>query len=313
MKKIFVFIIGMVILVGIIGAGFMYRSKSVQQSTEALPNNKKLEVVASFYPLAFLAGEIGGQKAIVSNLTPAGAEPHEYEPTPQDMMNIEKSRLIILNGAGLEVWGDALKKNMDSSHTVLVVASEGLGTEQMMEDGEAVTDPHVWLAPVLVIKMTEKIAEGFASADPANKEYYENNAAKLQKRLHDLDVAYMKGLADCKSRKIVTSHAAFGYLAAAYGLEQVSIAGISPDAEPSAKALTNVASFARENGVKYIFFESLVSPKLAETIAQEIGAETLVLNPLEGLTDEEVVQGKDYFTEMMTNLTHLETALQCNT
>lgn len=308
-------IMSMVLAALVLGGGvffYFFQQKSAKESVPTL-STEKMSVIASFYPLAFLAEEIGGEKAVVMNLTPAGAEPHEYEPTPQDMMRVEKSRLIVLNGGGLETWGDSVQQNTDPMRTVVVIASEGLATQQGEEEGRIITDPHIWLSPPLVEKMIEKIETGFVTADAANAEYYRANAEKLQARLRDLDVAFMRGLADCERRDIVTSHAAFGYLATAYGLKQVAITGISPDAEPSAKEVADIASFARENGVKYIFFESLVSPKIAKTVAEEIGAETLVLNPIEGLTDEELAEGKSYFTEMMMNLANLETALQCNT
>ena len=131
------------------------------------------------------------------------------------------------------------------------------------------------------------------------------------RKLDDLDRQYRRGLANCQEKNIVTSHAAFGYLATAYGLNQVSITGLSPDAQPSPRQLADIVKFTRANNVKYIFFESLVSPKLSKTIATEIGAQTMVLNPLEGLTDEEVSQGNNYFTEMENNLANLKTALEC--
>lgn len=311
MRKQSLFSLVVILTIGIILALFLYRQKFLGLPIQPAPSGK-LEVVASFYPMAFFASQIGGEKALISDITPAGAEPHDYEPTSQDMAKIEKSSLIILNGGGLEAWGNALKQNIDPTRTTLVVAGDGLATEHMEEGGKTIIDPHVWLSPPLAETMVDKIAEGFVTADPTNAEYYRNNAVALKKRLSDLDVTYMKGLADCQRRDIITSHAAFGYLAVAYGLQQVAITGISPDAEPSAQQLAKIVSFAKEQGVKYIFFESLASPKLAETIASEIGAQTLVLNPIEGLTDKELAQGKDYFTEMTTNLTHLETALQCN-
>ena len=271
----------------------------------------KIEVAASFYPLYFFAREIGGDRAVVMDMTPAGAEPHDYEPTPGDIAAIENSKLVILNGGGLEAWGDDIKKNIDPARTQVIVAGKGLTDRRVTEEGKTTTDPHVWLSPVLAGEMVERIAQGFERADPANKSYYQANAAAMKARLADLDRAYRQGLSRCAERDIITSHAAFGYLAAAYGLKQVSIAGLSPDAEPSAQQLAHITEFARKNHVKYIFFERLVSPKLAGTIAGEIGAQTLVLNPIEGLSNRELADGKDYFTEMKSNLVNLEKALQC--
>ncbi len=261
----------------------------------------KMKVAASFYPLYFFASEIGGDKAEVRNITPAGAEPHDYEPTAQDIAYAESSRLVVLNGI-IEPWGTDIKKNVDPGKTAVVTAGDGLFSS---------ADPHVWLDPKLAERMVAAIAEGFAKADPADAPYFRANSMTLVNRLEALNAEYAAGLSACTTRSFVTSHDAFGYLASRYGLDQVAIAGLSPDAEPSPKELADVASFVRKNAVRYIFFESLVSPKLAQTIAAETGAKTLVLNPLEGLTVSDLKDGKDYFSEMRTNLANLKTALEC--
>lgn len=271
----------------------------------------KLNVVAGFYPLAFFAGEIGGEYAEVTNITPAGAEPHDYEPTAQDIARIEQSRLLILNGGGLEAWGSKMRENIDNDNTHIVAAAEGLTAQDAEEKGKVITDPHVWLSPALAQEMADAILRGFITADPLHRDAYETNAAVLKARLTALDRAYREGLARCTKKDIITSHAAFGYLADAYHLHQVSVASLSPDDEPSPAALGEIAQFAKKNNVKYIFFERLMSPKLSETIAREIGARTLVLNPIEGLTSDEIAQGKNYFTQMQDNLTNLKLALQC--
>lgn len=311
-KNILIVLVVGVCLIALVG--FFWQESAlvqVQPKDQSITQQEKLQVVGSFYPVYFLASRIGGEKASVVNITPAGSEPHDYEPTSRDMANIEKSQLIILNGGNLEPWRSNIEQSIDPKQTTITVVGEGLANQQVEVNGDKVVDPHIWLDPLLAKKMAEKIAEGFSLADPMNAEYYQANAVALEKELDDLDRAYREGLSNCINKDIITSHSAFGYLASAYGLHQVSIAGLSPDAEPSLQDLAKITRFAKENGVRYIFFESLVSPKLAQTIAREVGAETLVLNPIEGLTDEEVAQGKDYFSEMMTNLTHLKTALQC--
>lgn len=278
----------------------------------ALPvKSDKLEVVASFYPLYFFAMEIGGEKASVTNVTPAGAEPHDFEPSAQALAKMENSRLIILNGAGLEGWKSDIEKNIDTRKTAVVAVGEELATRQMKEDGQMETDPHVWLSPLLAQKMADRIAQGFLQADPANANYYKTNADNLKNKLAQLDGKYQKGLRNCVEKNIITSHAAFEYLASSYGLTQISIAGLSPDAEPSLSQLADIVKFAKENRVKYIFFESLASPKLSQTIASEVGAETLVLDPIEGLSDKELAEGKNYLTVMQDNLINLQTALGC--
>jgi len=216
-----------------------------------------------------------------------------------------------LNGGGLEAWGDNIKQNLQSKDTVIVTVGEGLTNQQVMEEGENMTDPHIWLSPPLAKEIVDKITSGFIQIDPTNKDYYQSNATALKAKLDDLDMQYRQGLASCQEKNIITSHAAFGYLATAYGLHQVPITGLSPDVEPSPQQLADIVKFAKANNVKYIFFESLVSPKLSNTIASEVGAKTMVLNPIEGLTNEEISQGKSYFTEMESNLANLQTALQC--
>ncbi|MFZ2979333.1 MAG: zinc ABC transporter substrate-binding protein, partial [Candidatus Magasanikiibacteriota bacterium] len=264
-----------------------------------------------FYPLYFFASQIGGDKAQVINITPAGIEPHDYEPKAQDMAKIENSSLLILNGGGLESWGKNVEININPEHTKILTVGDGLLNRQITENGKESIDPHIWLSPEVSIKIVDKITEGFISVDFVNKDYYLANADILKERLSNLSLSYKQGLSNCVGKNIITSHTAFGYLAATYGFNQVSIAGLSPDAEPSTKQLVDIVKFAKLNNVKFIFFESLVSPKLSETIANEIGAQTLVLNPLEGLTADEVTQGKDYFSEMQNNLLNLEIALQC--
>ncbi len=176
--------------------------KNVGQSLETVQPGK-LQVVASFYPLYFFSQQIGGDKADITNIVPAGAEPHDYEPTAQDMAKMETSRLIILNGGGLEAWGDNIKKNIDTKNTIIVTAGEGLTTQLATEDDQTGTDPHVWLDPPLVEKMVDRIAQSFEQADSMNKDYYQVNAIALKNKLSDLDLAYRQGLSNCKEKNII--------------------------------------------------------------------------------------------------------------
>ncbi|MCX6739082.1 MAG: zinc ABC transporter substrate-binding protein [Candidatus Parcubacteria bacterium] len=298
------------IVLGIVVIGLLTLAIKHKGSV-SVTSSDKIQVATSFYPLYFFSSQIGGDKANVVNITPSGGEPHDYEPTAQDIAEIENSKLLILNGGGLEAWGASIQKNINSNKTIIVTAGLGLTNQKVAEEGESITDPHVWLSPPLAEQIVDRIAAGFKQADPTNADYYEANAQTLKSQLADLDVSYKAGLASCAQKNIITSHAAFGYLATAYNLKQVPITGLSPDAEPSPKELADITQFARANNVKYIFFESLVSPKLSETIAHEIGAQTLVLNPIEGLTPDEVSAGKTYLTEMQNNLKNLKTALEC--
>jgi zinc transport system substrate-binding protein len=273
--------------------------------------NGKMQITTSFYPLYFFASQIGGNKVVVTNITPPGGEPHDYEPTSQDIVNIESGKLLILNG-NVEPWANKIKNTLKNKNTVILETGSGLFTQKVVdENGIYSTDPHIWLSPKLAKVQVNSILNKYIQIDPANKNYYASNANKLLNDLDGLDTEYKTGLTDCKLKDIITSHAAFGYLAADYDLKQVPIAGLSPDSEPSLKQLTEITKFAKSNNVKYIFFESLVSPKLSQTIAREVGAKTLVLNPIEGLTPEETAQGKNYLTIMRENLVNLKLALDC--
>ena len=261
---------------------------------------KKISVVTSFYPLYFLASEIGKEKIAVTNITPVGIEPHDYEPTARDMAEIHKARILILNGGGFESWSGKIQNDINNVFVLEAAKGQTVGN-----------DVHVWLSPELAKKESEAILAGLIQIDPANRDYYTDNALTLEGKLNKLMEDYKRGLASCQSRKIITSHAAFGYLTREFGLTQVAISGISPDEEPSTKQLAEVTRVAREDKVKYIFFERLVSPKLAEVIAEEVGVETLVLDPIEGISDNDMERGANYLTIMEENLANLRIALEC--
>lgn len=302
------FLLSALAILIIVFIGYQIRAT---KNTNTLPASTKPLVTTSFYPLYFFTSQIATDIVDIYNITPAGAEPHDYEPTSQDIVRIETSKLLILNGGKLEPWADKIKGDLQEKNTVILTVGNDLANQQIQEDGEAVQDPHIWLSPKIAKEVAKIITQGLVGIDQANTFAYQMNLQSLEKKLDDLDTQYRNGLANCQTRNIITSHAAFGYLAHEYNLNQVAISGLSPDAEPSAKQLAEVADFARKNKIKYIFFESLVSPKLSQTIAQEIGAETLVLNPIEGLSDDQISDGKNYFTEMQTNLANLRIALQC--
>ncbi|OGG11563.1 hypothetical protein A2Z00_05000 [Candidatus Gottesmanbacteria bacterium RBG_13_45_10] len=271
----------------------------------------KIQIAASFYPLYFFASQIAGDKANVINITPAGTEPHDYEPTPLDMARIEHSSLLILNGGKLEAWGDKVKDALkDKNIMIMTIAEDGI-TGSLSDQGEAAKDPHFWLSPPLAKKLVEVILSGLIKIDPMNQAVYIANAKTLHNTLDALDARYQQGLRNCRKKNIITSHAAFGYVAQTYGFTQIAISGLSPDEEPSSKTLVDIAKFARENSIRYIFFEKLISPKISETIAHEIGAQTLVLDPIEGMSEYDVKQGKNYVTAMDDNLVNLRKALEC--
>ncbi len=277
-------------------------------------SSSKLQVVASFYPMAEFARQIGGNNIQVTQLVKPGTEPHDYDPSPQDIAAVYKANVLVYNGAGLERWADKIQSEVRSRHIVAVRASDGiqLKTADPSDiDNQSPTDPHVWMDPMLAIKEVSAIKNGLIAADPTHQATYTVNAERYTKQLQILDADFHSGLTTCQSHNIVTSHQAFGYLAAEYGLQATGIAGLSPDSEPSPEKLAQITDFVTQHHVGYIFFETLVSPKLAQTIARETQAQTIAFNPLEGLTDDEIAQGKNYISVQKDNLRALRTALHC--
>ena len=254
--------------------------------------------MAAFYPLAFAAEQIAGGSADVRNLTPAGAEPHDLELTPSDVRAVDDASLVLYLGDGfMPGLETAVKQRQGRSLDVLAELRQESGF-----GGGTAGDPHVWLDPVRYAEMVRLIGTALGREAPA---------ARLARRLDALDGEYRRGLADCARRQIVTSHAAFGYVAARYGLEQIPLEGLTPEAEPSARDIARLVDVVRSSGATTVFFETLISPKLAETVAREAHVETAVLDPLEGIGKSEIAAGADYFSVMRTNLATLQEALGC--
>jgi zinc transport system substrate-binding protein len=252
--------------------------------------------------------KIGGEQANVINLVPAGVEPHEWTPKSQDISQINKAELFVYEGGGFEGWTDDFLNSLKpGSKPKVIEASKG---QAFMKGAEEGNDPHVWLSPLRAKKLAENIMIGMAEADPAHKDVFEANFTKLAGQFDALDAKMKDALSKTTKKDIVVSHEAFGYMSKDYGLTQKAIMGLSPDAEPTAQDMKAIKDFVKQNNVKYIFFEDLVSDKLAKTLARETGIETMVLSPLEGLTDEQQKQGADYFSVMESNLQNLLKALQ---
>jgi zinc transport system substrate-binding protein len=255
-------------------------------------------VAAAFYPLAYAADLIGGSSVDVQNLTPPGAEPHDLELTPREVARIQQADVVLYLSHGFQ---PAVSKAVEQARGQKVDVLAGLPLHPADGSEAGLTaDPHVWLDPILFMRVAEKIGAAL-----------NRSPAPLVAALRKLDGQYRRGLRDCKRHEIVTSHAAFGYLAARYGLEQVSITGLAPESEPSPQQLAHVIGVVRRTHATTVFFETLVSPRLAETVAREVGARTAVLDPIEGLTPAERSRGDDYLTLMRRNLASLRKALAC--
>jgi zinc transport system substrate-binding protein len=257
------------------------------------------KVVAAFYPLAYAAEQVGGRSVTVENLTPAGAEPHDLELTPRAVGDILRADLVVYLGAGFQ---PAVAKAVRSRKGTSLQFLGQRGSTMLVEAGTGSIDPHIWLDPHRYAAIVREIGGALGRT---------RESADLVARLDRLDREYRRGLAHCARREIVTSHAAFGYLAVRYGLRQVPLEGLTPEAEPSAKAVQRLVEEVRRTHATTVFFETLVSPKLAQTVARAAGARTAVLNPIEGLTKDEMARGESYFTVMRANLRSLREALAC--
>jgi zinc transport system substrate-binding protein len=269
-------------------------------------------VVASFYPLAEAASRVGGDLVSVENLTPPGVEPHDLELAPDDIEAIATADVIVYLGGGFQpAVEDALA---EAEHAVTIDALNAVATNAApaseAEEGLTV-DPHVWLDPARYEEIVRAVAKALAKADPANEATYAANAQAYIAQIVALDEEFRAGLSDCGRTTIVTSHEAFGYLADAYGLTQVGILGLSPEAEPDPRRLAELRDLVEREGVTTIFAEELVSPKVAETLASEAGVQVAVLNPIESLTDAQEKAGEDYLSLMRENLDTLRNALDC--
>ncbi|MDQ3569241.1 MAG: zinc ABC transporter substrate-binding protein [Actinomycetota bacterium] len=302
----------------------------------ATPNTSdaNLQVVASFYPVAESAKRVGGQQAEVVNLTPAGTEPHDLELTPRQVDQLEDADLVLYLGHGFQpaVEKVAERRNgpkldllsalpLEKGAVEAVEAEEHAGEENEKETGgkgrgeeehaEESLDPHFWLDPVLMQSAVERIERALSEARPESREEFARNAAAYRSELQALDDEYKTALSSCQRKELVTSHAAFHYLAKRYGLSQEPIAGLSPEAEPNPQRLADLTDFVRRRNATTIFYETLVSPEVARTLARDTGTKTAVLNPLEGLTQEQAERGAGYASVMRENLTALKSALGC--
>jgi len=263
-------------------------------------------VVTTIFPLWDLTRHVAGDRAEAQALVPPGVEPHDWEPSPRDVSLVQRAAVFVHTGTGLDAWAARLVGG-PGGRTEVVDAARGLS---LLSQGASV-DPHVWLDPTLARAQAQTIAEGLTRADPAGAPVYRENAAKLTARLDALDRAFADGLRDCARRELVTSHAAFAYLARRYGLIQLPVMGIAPEAEPNPADLAALVRTARQRHVTHVFFEPLVSPRLAQTLAREIGATTLPLDPIEGVSREQAAADAGYVELMQANLATLRTGLGC--
>lgn len=280
----------------------------------------RIRVATTIYPIEYFAERIGGESVEIVSLIPPGVEAHDFEPRVSDLIDIARADLFIYNGAEFEPWvGRALKalggdappsfESVELLRTSLFAAS---GDENPNENGDEGFDPHVWLSPLNAVLQVEAIVSALSTFKPGLAGEYESAGNVLIGQLESLDRAFRSGLSECGLDTFVTSHAAYGYLADEYGLEQIAVAGLSPDAEPKPRTLAKIARRMTDLGVSYVLVEPIANARVGDTLARETGAGTLPLHPLESLTKEEQAGGADYFSIMNQNLETLVVALECN-
>lgn len=297
-----------------LGAGTLSACSS---DSAAAGNTDKFDVVASFYPMAFLAEQIGGGHVKVSSLTEPGQEPHDLEISAQQRAQLEDSdAALYLKGlqpsVDETVEQSGLKTKIDAATLTKLedhgdVEHEHEGEEAHSEEEGHALDPHVWLDPVKYAEIAKGVGAAFEKADPDHAADYKKNTDALVKKLDGLNTQFADGLKNTRSKVFFTNHAAFGYLAERYGLTQEAISGLDPDSEPSPARIRELQQEAKADGVTTVFYETLVSDKTAKTLADDAGLRTDVLDPLEGITDKS--KGDDYFEVMESNLAALKTAL----
>ncbi|WP_435198968.1 metal ABC transporter substrate-binding protein [Janibacter sp. GS2] len=284
----------------------------------------KVTVATTFYPLEYAASQVGGEYVDVSNLTRPGAEPHDLELTPQQTAEVSRADQLVYLAGFQPAIDDAVKDVGDNAFDVSDAAQLDIGApDEEAEPGDdhghghghgeghddGGQDPHFWLDPIRYGKVADAIAEQLAETDPDHAADYRANAKAFTDELSDLDSELKSGLEDCTQPDLVTGHAAFAYFADRYGFHQVSVSGVTPDAEPSPSEMADLIAYVKEKQVSTVYAETLVPSDLADTIARDGGAQVAVLDPIEGITDESA--GSDYFEVMRSNLATVQEGQEC--
>ncbi|QFF99779.1 adhesin [Psychrobacillus glaciei] len=283
--------------------------------------DNKIQIYTTVYPLQYFAERIGGDAVHVSSIYPAGSNEHTFEPTQRDMMNLADADLFFYIGLGLEGFVENAKKTLENEHVKMVATVDAVPKDQLEantheheDEGEeehdhGKIDPHVWISPQISQSLALSIKDSLVKAAPEQKEQFETNYNELIAQLKQLDASYKEMAQNAPNKTFFVSHAAFGYLAHAYDLEQIAVSGLNSQDEPSQKELTKIIDLAKEKDIKYILFEQNVSSKLTEVIQKEVGAKSLVLHNLGVLSKNDVEYNETYFTLMNKNLETLKTAL----
>ncbi len=305
-------IVVIISIVTVIGENGPKQDVSPQEEKPA-----KLRVIASFYPLYEFSKNVAGDRAEVSTFIPFGVEPHDWEPTTSDILDLKGSDILVYNGVGMEPFVDKLIDSGEYRNVKFVETTRGINliktddVHQKESDDHTVYNPHVWLDPVLAKHQVMMIKDAMIDADPDNKKYYEDNANAYSGKLDELDSKIQTELSDCKKDTFMPFHDAYSYFANRYGLKTFPLSGISPESEVTAADLKEFVDFIQKNKIKKIYSEEMVDPKLATALAEEADAQVLIFSPLEGLTDKEMIDGVTYLDKMNENVQNLKIGLEC--
>lgn len=306
--------LGIIMLAGILTfAGCSASNILTKSNANSTNNGSTITVATSFYILEEFTKQVGGDYVTV--VTPPGSSGgHSYAPTPQDVAALLSSDMFIFQGASFDPWAEKLLSDFESQDIPVVKITDHLTLQELNDataDENSFYDPHTWTDPILAIQAVEVIRDQLVKLDPKHTNEYTANANNYIEQLRVLDTEYAAGLEACTIDTAVVAHQAFGYMASRYGFQIEAIAGFSPDSVPSANHLAELNTIINSEGIEYVLFETLATPDVAESLATDVGAKTLVLNPMEGLTSDERQAGENYLSIMRKNLATLELAMNC--
>ncbi|WP_336823278.1 metal ABC transporter solute-binding protein, Zn/Mn family [Sporosarcina sp. USHLN248] len=327
MSKKFLLVLSVIFLLLLTACG----NKEQAKEKDKTRGDHVLSVYTTVYPLQYFTDRIGGESVQVQSIYPPGSDEHTFEPTQKDMMTLADSDLFFYVGLGLEGFVENAEKTMKGEHVKMVAVADSISKESLGEghnhnheghnhdhEGEdqeehdhhhGEYDPHVWISPLLSVELATTIKDSLIEALPEKKDVFEQNFESLKTDLLELDQTFKEMASNAPTKTFFVSHAAFGYIANTYGLEQVAVAGLNSQSEPSQKQLTSLVEYAKENDIKYVLFEQNVSSKLTDVIRKEIGAESLMLHNLGVLTPDDLKNNEDYISLMERNIETLEKAL----
>ncbi len=310
MNKKILFVVGVIIIIGLV----LFAIINITQNQKS--DSSKISVVTTLFPLYDFSKVIGQDKVEVSLLLPPGVEAHVYEPKPSDIVKINESDIFVYTGEFMEPWAKDIINGITNKDVRFVDTSKGINlmklTEGMPDEAHGL-DPHIWLDFANNTIMVDNLLNAIIEKDPDNADFYKKNANDFKNKLTQLDDQYKSGLTNCQSKEIVYGgHYAFGYLANRYNLKYLAAQGLAPDSEPSANDLVNLTKQIKDNNIKYVFYEELTSPKIAQTLANETNAKMLLLNAAHNVTKEDIDNNVSFLSIMEENLNNLKIGLECN-